>query len=118
MHRFRLALLASVTALALVAVAPTSGATTALVATVGPGFTITVTKGGKRVTTLRTGRYRITVRDRSDFHNFRLKGPGVNRATTVAEVATKTWTLTLRRGKFTFVCDPHASSMKGSFTVR
>ncbi len=118
MNRFRIAVLASATALALVAAAPAPGATTALVATVGPGFNITLTKGGKRVTTLTAGRYRITVRDRSDFHNFRLRGPGLNRATTVGEVATKTWTLTLRRGKHSFVCDPHASSMRGSFRVR
>jgi plastocyanin len=32
-------------------------------------------------------------------------------------VGTKTWTVTLKAGKYTYVCDPHASFMKGSFTV-
>ena len=120
MKRTRTAVLAGVAALAvaLAVAAPTTGATTALVATDGPGFTITLTKGGKKVTTLKPGSYRITVRDRSNFHNFHLKGPRLNRATTVAEVGTKTWTVTLRAGKYTFVCDPHAFNMKGAFTVR
>ncbi|MBA2475537.1 MAG: hypothetical protein H0V40_06240, partial [Actinobacteria bacterium] len=28
-----------------------------------------------------------------------------------------TWRVTLKRGTYTYVCDPHASSMKGTFTV-
>jgi plastocyanin len=118
MKRIRIPIGAALLALALAA--PSSGATpTQLVATVGPGFTINLTKGGKKVTTLKPGAYRITVRDRSGFHNFRLRGPGrVNRATTVAETATRTWTVRLVKGRYTYVCDPHASSMKGSFTVR
>jgi plastocyanin len=27
------------------------------------------------------------------------------------------FTITLKKGKYTFVCDPHAAFMKGSFTV-
>jgi plastocyanin len=96
----------------------TAAPATKLVATVGPGPTISVTKGGKKVTSLRPGRYSITVRDRSGFHNFHLTGPGVNRKTTVPEVRTRTWTLTFRRGTHRFVCDPHRLDMKGSFRVR
>jgi plastocyanin len=118
MKRTRIALAAAAVSLAVAAQAP-AAAPTKLTATVGPGFTITLTKAGKRVTTLKPGRYSITVRDRSDFHNFRLRGPGrVNRATTVAEMRTRTWTVTLVRGRYSYVCDPHASSMKGAFTVR
>lgn len=119
MSRTRFAL-AALAALALAAAVPASAATpTPLVATVGPGFTITLTKAGKKVTTLKAGTYRITVRDRSDFHNFRLRGPGgFNRATGVAAVGTKTWTVTLKKGTYRYVCDPHATSMKGSITVR
>ena len=50
-------------------------APTKLVATVGPGFTITLTKAGKKVTTLKPGTYSITVNDKSTFHNFHLTGP-------------------------------------------
>ncbi len=118
MNRTRIALLAAAGALAVAAQAP-AATPTKLVATVGPNFNISLTKAGKKVTTLKPGRYSITVRDRSSFHNFRLRGPGrLNRATTVAEVATKTWTVTLRAGRHTFVCDPHATQMKGSFTVK
>jgi plastocyanin len=92
---------------------------TPLVATVGPAFTISLTKAGKRVTTLKPGRYSITVRDRSSMHNFHLTGPGVNRRSTVAEVRTlRPWVVTFRKGTYRYVCDPHAAAMKGSFKVR
>lgn len=114
--RYALAAAAAVTALTLAPAAP--AATTSLVATVGPGFTITLTKAGKRVTTLRPGSYRITVRDRASDHNFRLRGPGLNKATGIGRIGTFVWTVRLRAGRHTFVCDPHASTMRGSFTVR
>jgi plastocyanin len=91
---------------------------TRLVATVGPGATISLKNAaGRRVTRLKAGRYRIAVRDRSVMHNFHLKGPGVNKKTAVAFKGTRTWTLTLKRGRYSFVCDPHASRMRGSFRV-
>ena len=68
--------------------------------------------------TLKAGAYSITVADRSSIHNFRLKGPGVNREiTAVGFMGTKTVVVRLKKGKYAFVCDPHASIMKGSFTV-
>lgn len=89
-----------------------------LTATVGPSATISLrTASGRRVTSLRRGRYRIVVRDRSRMHNFHLRGPGVNRFTTVRFRGTVTWTLSLRRGTYRYVCDPHARFMKGSFRV-
>lgn len=88
-----------------------------LVATVGPGATISVLFNGRRATHLAPGRYRITVRDRSRLHNFHLTGPGVNRRTSVAALGTFTWTVTLRRGTYRFLCDPHARRMRGSFAV-
>jgi plastocyanin len=91
---------------------------TRLTATVGPGATISLrTATGRRVTRLRRGRYRIVVRDRSRSHNFHLRGPGVNKRTTVGFRGTRTWTVTLRRGIYRFVCDPHARRMRGSFRV-
>ena len=41
---------------ALLAVPPATAATPKLVGTVGPGFTITLTKGGKRVTAVAPGK--------------------------------------------------------------
>jgi plastocyanin len=88
-----------------------------LVATVGPGFTIRLTRNGRRVSRLRRGRYRIVVRDRSASHNFHLVGRGVNKRTTVGFRGTRTWTVTLRRGRYRFVCDPHRTRMRGTFRV-
>ncbi len=89
-----------------------------LTGTVGPGFTITLTnEAGDSVSTLPAGSYTIEVDDQSDMHNFHLTGPGVEETTDVAEVGTQTWDVTLEAGTYTYVCDPHASSMSGSFTV-
>jgi plastocyanin len=117
MTRIRLTLAASFALLALVVAAPATAATR-LVGTVGPGFTITLKLAGKKVTTLRPGAYTITVQDKSNFHNFALSGPGIRKSTTVSFVGTKTWNVTLRRGKYAYVCAPHALSMRGSVVVR
>jgi plastocyanin len=86
-------------------------------ATVGPGFTITLDQNGKSVSTLAPGTYTINVDDKSDIHNFHLTGPGVDKATDVGGTGTETWTVDLEAGSYHFQCDPHASSMNGSFTV-
>jgi plastocyanin len=89
-----------------------------LVATVGPGFTIVLREpGGGRVTRLDPGTYDIEVQDLSEEHNFRLSGPGVNRATEIGDTGTEMWTVTLHNGTYRYVCDPHAGDMNGSFTV-
>jgi plastocyanin len=87
--------------------------------TVGPGFSITLTREGQKVKTLRPGTYRIAVSDKAATHNFHLIGPGVNKKTSVGGTGSRTWTVTLRKGKYTYQCDPHAAGgMKGTFTVR
>ncbi len=88
-----------------------------LVGTVGPGFTITLTYDGAPVTELAAGSYTIEVSDESDIHDFHLTGPGVDETTDVGGTGETTWTVDLQPGEYTFVCDPHAGSMKGSFTV-
>ena len=102
-----------VTALAALAALPAFAATPVLSGTVGPGFTIVMKKKPTKA-----GKYKLVVADKSSIHNFHLKGPGVNVATGVGAVGTKTFTITLKRGRYTFVCDPHATVMKGSFTIR
>jgi hypothetical protein len=102
----------------LAAAAPASALPTPLAGTVGPGFTISLKKSGAKVATLRRGSYRITVNDRSDFHNFRLRGPGINKAITgIAFVGRKAVTVTLRPGRYTFLCDPHPVDMRRTFRV-
>jgi len=92
-------------------------ATPTLTGTVGPGFTITLTQGGKKVSKLKAGTYVFKIADKSEQHNFHLTGPGVNKTTSVEAKGNSTWKLTLKKGTYKYVCDPHASFMKGSFTV-
>ncbi|HEY6961542.1 MAG TPA: plastocyanin/azurin family copper-binding protein [Gaiellaceae bacterium] len=90
-----------------------------LTGVVGPGFTITLKLGTKSVSRLAAGKYTVVIHDKSNIHNFHLTGPGgVNKKTSVGGTGTTTWHLTLRAGSYRFVCDPHASFMKGSFTVK
>jgi len=91
--------------------------TTTLKGTVGPGFTITLTKSGKKVTALKAGTYAFKISDKSNIHNFHLTGPGVDKKTSVGGQGTFTWKLKLKKGTYKFVCDPHKSFMKGSFKV-
>jgi hypothetical protein len=91
---------------------PILAATPKLTGSVGPGFTIVMKKPTK------AGKYSLVVSDKSNFHNFHLTGPGVNVKTSVSAVGSKTFAITLKKGKYTFLCDPHASSMKGSFTIK
>jgi hypothetical protein len=95
----------------------TTTTTNRLVATVGPGFTITLTRGGRKVTRLKPGTYTIAVRDRAAIHNFHLRGTGVNKATGVAFVGTRTWKVKFVRGLYRYQCDPHADHLRGSFRV-
>jgi plastocyanin len=88
-----------------------------LTGTVGPGFTITLTQDGAPVTELAAGTYEIAIEDKASTQNFHLTGPNVDEATDVGEEVTTTWTLDLAPGEYTYVCDPHASSMTGGFTV-
>ena len=111
-----------VTLAAIIAViaVPAAGAVTGkLVATDGPGFVISVKQGGKNVKTLKAGTYTITVQDKSNIHDFHLKGPGVNKVITSTPFkGTKTVTVKLKKGSYTYVCDPHASLMHHSFKVK
>jgi plastocyanin len=104
---------------ALVASATAFGSTPKLTGETGPGFTIEVKSGTKDVKTLKAGTYVIKVEDKSSIHNFHLKGPGVNKSTTVAFTGEQTWKVKLKPGKYTYQCDIHAfSGMKGTFRVK
>ena len=106
-------LTASVATAAVLAVAlPATAATTPTYkGTVGPGFTISLAKKPTKA-----GKVKFTISDKSSIHNFRLSGGGVKFDTGVGATGTKSYTVTLKKGTtYRFVCDPHASSMKGFF---
>ena len=85
---------------------------------VGPGYTIEVKRAGKDLKTITAGTYKIKVEDKASIHDFHLVGPGLNKATSVPFVGDKIWTITLKPGKYTYKCDPHAlMGMKGTFRV-
>jgi plastocyanin len=110
-------LVAAATLVAALAVPSALASTPTLNGVVGPGFTITLKKAGIKVTKLKAGTYIFKISDKSSVHDFHLTGPGVNKKTPVAAVTTATWKLTLKKGTYKYVCDPHASFMHGSFTV-
>ena len=94
-------------------------------ASVGGGKTLQGTVGnrfialrldGKAVTTLTAGKYTFVVTDQSKTQNFRLVGPGVNKQTSVRGTGRSTWTVTLRKGKYTFSSSGRAS-LRRTFRV-
>ncbi len=118
-YRIRLLLLAAVTTLAALASPTIALAQTKLIATVTDPASIRLThENGSSVTDLPAGAYTIEVRDETTFHNFHLSGPGVDQRTDVETVGVVTWNVTLQdKQRYTFVCDPHSTTMRGSFTT-
>ena len=91
---------------------------TGLVGEAGPGFTVEVKNNGKDLKTIKHGKYKIKIEDKSSIHNFHLKGPGLSKKTGVAFKGVTTWTVTLKKGTYTYQCDVHAATgMKGTFKV-
>jgi plastocyanin len=70
---------------------------------------------GNAVTQLAPGTYDIAVSDRSESHNFHLKGPGVDMLTPTGEKQETTWTVTIGEGRYSYVCDVHSFQMRGYF---
>jgi plastocyanin len=89
-----------------------------LTGTVGPGYSISLTQNGAKVTHLDPGTYTITVTDQADIHDFHLQGPGVDKSTDIEGMGTSTWTVTFQDGAtYDFFCDAHPTQMFGKFTV-
>jgi hypothetical protein len=89
-----------------------------LVAVVGTNDAFVISlrdSAGNLVTQLDPGTYDIAVSDRSQAHNFHLKGPGVDVSTPIGEVQDATWTVTFTDGRYVFLCDAHATTMRGYF---
>lgn len=112
--RFRLLTVACAAALVAVGIATGATATTSAVpklrGAIGPGFTISLKNAaGKKVKSLKHGKYTFIVRDKAGIHNFTLKGPGVRNKmiTGTGFVGTKTVRVTLRTGKYRFYCTVH-----------
>ena len=121
----RIVLIAAL-ATALAAALPAVAATPTFKGNVGPGFTIKMVSKPTKV-----GKATLVISDKADDHNYHLLGPGGKEVaavvkgkprktvdTGVSPTGTTTFTVTLKKGTYKFVCDPHASFMKGSFTIK
>ena len=117
MRMLAVSLLVVAAVLAGKAAAPAAGPQT-ITGTDGPGFTISLKQHGKPVKGLAPATYVFVINDDSDLHNFHLIGPGVSKKTTVPFTGERTWTVRLKKGRYTYQCDVHAANgMKGSFRV-
>ena len=98
-----------------------SSATPKLTGVVGPGYSISLKKAGKRVTRLRAGRYTFAISDKSTFHNFTLEkergGTFEKHLTSTAFKGSKSTTVRLKRGRWKYYCSVHESQMFGFFKV-
>ena len=109
-------MLAAALAVAATFALPAGAKSTGLKGEVNDNFQIKLTKNGVRVKTIKAGTYKIKVEDKSSIHNFHLIGPGREQEDErLASSARRTWTIKLKPGRYTYQCDPHASSgMKGT----
>jgi plastocyanin len=98
-----------------------AGATVTLTGAVGPGYSISLMKDGKKVRSLKPGSYRLVIADRSSAHDFTIEqergGRFERHLTGIAFTGTKTVTLSLRAGKWKFYCSAHEASMSGLVNV-
>jgi len=89
----------------------------------GPGYSVSLTKGGKKVKTLKAGKYKIVVSDKSSFHSSVLErekpsSPKMEKDITgVGFTGTKTVVMTLKPGSWRFYCNVHESQMHQDFKV-
>jgi hypothetical protein len=126
MKRKYLALLAAalVAALAYAATAFSSSTSTpTLKGVVGPGYTISLKKGGKKIKTLKTSKYKIVVSDKASIHNFTLEREKPTKPhfekhiTATSFVGTKTIVWTLKPGSWRAYCSVHEAQMHQDFKV-
>jgi plastocyanin len=93
-----------------------------LKATVGPGYTVKLTRNGIKVSSLKAGKYAFAIADKSSIHNFTIEqekgGRFEKHLTGTAFTGSKTVTVTLRRGRWKYYCSVHESTMFGFFTVK
>ena len=115
--------------IALVAVLPATAspraAQTLTLAVNSDAFKITLTSGSSKVTSVKPGTYTFKLVDKTAIHNVDLlkgsatvkdtKGKPV--MTSVSGKESKSVTVKLAKGSYTFHCDPHASTMKGTLKV-
>jgi plastocyanin len=100
-----------------------TASTPTLKGVVGPGYSIKLTKGGKRIASLRAGTYTFVISDRSTYHNFTVEREKPSKPklekhlTGTSFTGTKTVSMTLKPGSWSFYCSNHEAQMHGDFKV-
>ncbi len=100
-----------------------STSTPTLKGVVGPGFTISLKKGGKKVKTLKTGKYKFVITDKASIHNYTIERehpskPHIEKhATSTPFTGTKTFVMTLKPGSWRAYCSVHEAMMHIDFKV-
>jgi len=90
---------------------------------VGPGYSIKLTKGGKKIGSLKAGKYTFVISDRSTFHNFTVEREKPSKPkiemhlTGTGFMGSKTVKMTLKPGSWSFYCSNHEAQMHGDFKV-
>jgi plastocyanin len=98
--------------------------TTTLKGVVGPGYSIKLTKGGKKVTSLKAGTYKFVIADKSSFHNFTVEREKPSKPTIEKHITgtgftgKKTLVMKLKPGSWSFYCSVHEAQMHGDFKVK
>jgi plastocyanin len=89
---------------------------------VGPGYSIKLTMNGKKVKSLKAGKYKFAVTDKSSFHNFKVEwekgGHFEKLVTSTPFKGSKAAVITLKPGSWSYYCSVHESQMHGDFTVK
>jgi hypothetical protein len=100
-----------------------SSSTPTLKGVVGPFFTISLKKGGKKVKTLKAGKYKIVINDLSSAHNFTLERERPSKPhmekliTSTKGTGKKTVVWTLKPGSWRAYCSIHEAQMHQDFKV-
>jgi PASTA domain len=76
-----------------------------------------VPPGGDNVTALPPRTYVIDISDSSREHNYRLRGPGVDIATSIGREEYTVWTVTLQPGAYEYFSDSQPREIRETFTV-
>jgi hypothetical protein len=88
---------------------------------VGPGYTIKLTMNGKKVKSLKAGKYKFAITDKSDFHNFKVEwekgGHFEKQITTTPFTGSKSVVVTLKPGSWRAYCSVHESQMHTDFKI-
>jgi hypothetical protein len=89
---------------------------------VGPGYSVKLTMNGKKVKSLKAGKYNFAVVDKSTFHNFKVEwekgGHFEKLITSTAFEGSKSAVIKLKPGSWSFYCSNHEAQMHGDFTVK